>query len=899
MRARSDLSANFTDSDRDTVIRLAYDALLGREADPSGLVSQRGALTAYADLPLLVRSLGGSPEGAAHGTEAADLARFLDSLARMSQAPALDRAIRDTAGRLLKDIDPDQTLATFLQEADAAADPAAESGPALIAALDESGGLARLRLYAWGAAGQMLRVGREEEDPLFETRIEREFEYHEVQGLPASGQEDLVAAIDRLALRAQLSFRARTFCDRLAWLLGPGLPTLTDPALLRPPPAAASAEAPPRGTAPAGAVVDPYLRALFARHHHRILVDDAWCAHNRDRILAWYVNVWPDNPSAPSRIGLNPAQVAHLQAEVLDAGTLGHGVNRHIFHFARQHGLLVRLLESAEGLDEVCQRFLLSPAYRRLAHIDLVPARVLARLAAPVTLQGVGLNRFWVAVLARKLTEAGPGADGAAPRRPVDLSAREVALFCADQFAAALLGGLFGPLIPPEWFRLCRAGGAATAWPQDAADIAADPVWDSQTRTRLQDRRAAILQLLRDDPLDTVFGEGWTRLADRHETAARRARGEDAAMPVTLVGHGGGSGLSKNLAMFRTALRRAGIGYRRLEAETLRMQEGFAGEAGGAGRLARGLNLLAVNADLFTLDVNHLPAADGPAAANVGFFLWETTRAPQGHRSALAFADEIWVPSDFVKSVYDDLSGGKVRVVNVRKGIEVPQEVARYPFHALGVRPGDFVFLCIADFDSSIVRKNPLPAVRAFRQAFPDDPSVRLVLKIRRIDPDHWSNTDGYWTRVLEAIGDDGRISILSGDLPEADYWSLVKTADCMVSLHRAEGFGYGPAHAMAYGRPVIVTDFSGTRDFCTPGTAFPVPFEAVPVARGDMPWREDLGVWAEADVAAAAAAMVRVRAGGPEVAAITAAGQARIASDYAPARFAATIRDRIVALCG
>jgi glycosyltransferase involved in cell wall biosynthesis len=257
------------------------------------------------------------------------------------------------------------------------------------------------------------------------------------------------------------------------------------------------------------------------------------------------------------------------------------------------------------------------------------------------------------------------------------------------------------------------------------------------------------------------------------------------------------------------------------------------------------------------------------------------------------------VPSDFVKSVYDDLSGGKVRVVNVRKGIEVPQEVARYPFHALGVRPGDFVFLCIADFDSSIVRKNPLPAVRAFRQAFPDDPSVRLVLKIRRIDPDHWSNTDGYWTRVLEAIGDDGRISILSGDLPEADYWSLVKTADCMVSLHRAEGFGYGPAHAMAYGRPVIVTDFSGTRDFCTPGTAFPVPFEAVPVARGDMPWREDLGVWAEADVAAAAAAMVRVRAGGPEVAAITAAGQARIASDYAPARFAATIRDRIVALCG
>ena len=44
--------------------------------------------------------------------------------------------------------------------------------------------------------------------------------------------------------------------------------------------------------------------------------------------------------------------------------------------------------------------------------------------------------------------------------------------------------------------------------------------------------------------------------------------------------------------------------------------------------------------------------------------------------------------------------------------------------------------------------------------------------------------------------------------------------ADCYVSLHRAEGFGYTLAEAMWIGKPVIATGYSGNVDYMSPTTA-------------------------------------------------------------------------------
>ena len=55
---------------------------------------------------------------------------------------------------------------------------------------------------------------------------------------------------------------------------------------------------------------------------------------------------------------------------------------------------------------------------------------------------------------------------------------------------------------------------------------------------------------------------------------------------------------------------------------------------------------------------------------------------------------------------------------------------------------------------------------------------------------------------------------------------ALFARADCYVSLHRAEGFGLTLAEAMALGKPVIATGFSGNTDFMTPANSYLVDWK-------------------------------------------------------------------------
>ena len=78
---------------------------------------------------------------------------------------------------------------------------------------------------------------------------------------------------------------------------------------------------------------------------------------------------------------------------------------------------------------------------------------------------------------------------------------------------------------------------------------------------------------------------------------------------------------------------------------------------------------------------------------------------------------------------------------------------------------------------------------------------------------------------------------------------------DAYVSLHRAEGWGLTMAEAMAGGKPVIATAYSGNVDFMTPENSWMVPYRLVDIPDTAGPYA-GCRRWAEPDLDAAAAAM-------------------------------------------
>ena len=152
-------------------------------------------------------------------------------------------------------------------------------------------------------------------------------------------------------------------------------------------------------------------------------------------------------------------------------------------------------------------------------------------------------------------------------------------------------------------------------------------------------------------------------------------------------------------------------------------------------------------------------------------------------------------------------------------------------------------------------RKNPIGVVSAFQSAFPNrSENVGLVIKSTGA-PDRYSEIKA---RILDAADNDPRIKIIDSMFSRDEMLSLINQGDCYVSLHRSEGFGLGMAEAMALGKPVIATEYSGNTDFLSERTGFPVSFTLRPVQDGEYIFSDGQS-WAEPDITSAADAMLQV----------------------------------------
>jgi glycosyltransferase involved in cell wall biosynthesis len=231
----------------------------------------------------------------------------------------------------------------------------------------------------------------------------------------------------------------------------------------------------------------------------------------------------------------------------------------------------------------------------------------------------------------------------------------------------------------------------------------------------------------------------------------------------------------------------------------------------------------------------------------IGVWAWELGVAPQSWFPVARRLSEIWTLSGFVAAAFRDKAPAPVKVV--APFVAAPESI-NVDRARLGAAESDVVCLAMADGRSSFARKNLLAALRIFGAAAGANPNVRLIVKTRNVD-----EFPRFAEELRAAASHDARVVHLDGALSESERWSLLAGADIFLSPHRSEGFGLALAEAMALGKTVLATGWSGNLDFMTRENAALIPFALVPVPDDVAVYGGvDRGaLWAEPDEHAAA----------------------------------------------
>ena len=247
-------------------------------------------------------------------------------------------------------------------------------------------------------------------------------------------------------------------------------------------------------------------------------------------------------------------------------------------------------------------------------------------------------------------------------------------------------------------------------------------------------------------------------------------------------------------------------------------------------------------------ELNDIVRNGGPEAMKgprYGYWAYELPTAPAEWRASEAYVEEIWAVSKYTAKAFGSFSKS-VRTM------PHPIILADYAQVVAAQKRAEFSAIAFFDFNSSVARKNPGGAISAFKAAFGDDPSTCLTIKTQNghlfpeiLDQLKRSATSNI--TIIDEVWDHGRVL------------SEIKSADVLLSLHRAEGFGLVMAEAMALGTPVIATGWSGNMDFTDATCALLTPYALIPV-------RDEQGIyqgqhWADPDLAFASDSLRRLRA--------------------------------------
>ena len=278
----------------------------------------------------------------------------------------------------------------------------------------------------------------------------------------------------------------------------------------------------------------------------------------------------------------------------------------------------------------------------------------------------------------------------------------------------------------------------------------------------------------------------------------------------------------------------------------------------------------------------------------IGRTMFETDRLPDGWAQRLTQMDEIWVPTNFHRLVFEKAGVPPSLLQIIPEAVDTRLfDAAQYaPLEAMSAE-SRFKFLSVFKWEP---RKGWDVLLRAFLKEFPAR-SREAVLYIRT-DPYHSdSNFREQMERFareelnLDKASDLDHIVILDKELPLAELPRLYKGADAFVLPSRGEGWGRPHIESMAMGVPTIATNWSGNTEFMLPDNSFLIPIDGLEVVK-EGAFQGHL--WASPSVEGLRAIMRTVVADPASARAIGARGALHVRTKYNPQAVAQVLLTRL-----
>jgi hypothetical protein len=200
------------------------------------------------------------------------------------------------------------------------------------------------------------------------------------------------------------------------------------------------------------------------------------------------------------------------------------------------------------------------------------------------------------------------------------------------------------------------------------------------------------------------------------------------------------------------------------------------------------------------------------------------------------------------------------------------------------------MFLFVFDVNSTTERKNPGAVIDAFKCAFHPSDRARLVIKCVNGS----ANRRGI-AALVQQIG-EYPVSLIDGYWPADRLRDLTAACDAYVSLHRSEGLGLTITEAMAHGKPVVATGWSGNTDVMHAGNSFPIDYRLVDIPASGGIYSAS-GRWAEPSIEHAARIMRSLYQDRNMARAVGAAARRDIERDYSEQAIADLVQARLHAI--